>query len=184
MRHAVTLHDCPPQPWRNGGGLTRELLTWPARGDWLLRVSVARIDRSGPFSPFPGVQRCFAVLHGEGVVLDLHNGRRSLGPADEPVAFDGEDAPDCRLLQGPTEDLNLMALRDAGRPRLQRARAGSTLDGSLRWRGLFAAAPALLDIEDQTEALAAGTLLWTDAAEAPPWRLHSGGHAFWLSLES
>jgi hypothetical protein len=147
-------------------------------------VSVARIDRSGPFSPFPGVQRCFAVLHGEGVTLDLPAGRRSLGPHDEPVAFDGEDAPGCHLLEGPTEDLNLMALREAGRPRLQRAAAGSVLDGSHRWRGLFAASSALLDIEDQTEPVSAGTLLWTDAADAPPWRLHSGAHAFWLSLES
>lgn len=184
----VDLQHCAAQPWRNGGGLTRELLSWPAaarpHADWQLRVSVARIDRSGPFSPFPGVQRCFAVVHGEGVTLDLPGGRRTLGPQDEPVTFDGEDAPGCHLLEGPTEDLNLMALRNAGRPRLQRARPGSTLDGALRWRGLFAVSTALLDVEDQTEPVPAGTLVWTDSVDTPPWRLHSGAHAFWLSLES
>ncbi|MGA1289108.1 MAG: hypothetical protein ACO3ZK_16530, partial [Rubrivivax sp.] len=24
----MLLSECPPQPWRNGGGLTRELLAW------------------------------------------------------------------------------------------------------------------------------------------------------------
>jgi len=28
-------------PWRNGGGVTRELLAWPDSKDWALRVSVA-----------------------------------------------------------------------------------------------------------------------------------------------
>ena len=32
------------QPWRNGGGITRELLAWPVASDqWALRVSVAQI---------------------------------------------------------------------------------------------------------------------------------------------
>ena len=40
-------------PWRNGGGVTRELLAWPDPRDWLLRVSVAEISASGPFSQLP-----------------------------------------------------------------------------------------------------------------------------------
>ena len=42
-----------PQPWRNGGGRTRELLVWPAGDglggttDWQLRVSVADITKNG-----------------------------------------------------------------------------------------------------------------------------------------
>lgn len=187
--HRVELHDCPPTPWRNGGGVTRELLAWPVHrqalpsDDWDLRVSVARIDRSGPFSAFPGVRRGFAVLLGAGVVLDLPQGRRTLTPADDAVLFDGEDAPACQLLEGPTEDLNLMARRKAGTPRLQHAHAGSTLDGRHRWRGLFALRPLRLAIEDRTEPLRAGTLAWTDDPESPPWLLHDGGPGWWLSLE-
>ena len=30
-------------PWRNGGGVTRELLAWPDSKDWALRVSVADV---------------------------------------------------------------------------------------------------------------------------------------------
>ncbi|MFG5407966.1 HutD family protein [Piscinibacter sakaiensis] len=40
----------PAQPWRNGGGHTRELWTWPADGPWQARLSVADIAADGPFS--------------------------------------------------------------------------------------------------------------------------------------
>ena len=182
--HIVALQACPPQPWRNGGGLTRELLAWPAAEGWQLRISVARIDRSGPFSPFPGMQRCFTVLHGAGVTLDLPNGPTTLTPADEPLAFDGEAAPMCHLLDGPTEDLNLMATRDAGRAFMQRATTGSRLDGPTRWRGLYAAERVLLDIGDRTEAIAAGSLAWSDDTDNSAWRLHEGGRGWWLVLEN
>ena len=52
-------------PWRNGGGVTRELLRLAARpATGSVRVSVADIEADGPFSPFPGVERWFAVLRG------------------------------------------------------------------------------------------------------------------------
>ena len=53
--------DVMPQAWRNGGGQTRELLAWPHGADWSVRISLADIEADGPFSPFPGVQRWFAV---------------------------------------------------------------------------------------------------------------------------
>ena len=134
--HFIDLHACPPQPWRNGGGRTRELLAWPRASDWRLRVSVARIEHSGPFSAFPGIWRGFTVLQGEGVTLDLPGGARTLTPADDPTTFDGEAAPMCHLLDGPTEDLNLMARRDAGCARLRRARPGDAIEGTTRWRGV------------------------------------------------
>lgn len=182
--HRIDVRDCPAQPWRNGGGLTRELLAWPAAGDWLLRVSVARIDRPGPFSVFPGVRRCFAVLHGDGVRLDLPQGEVTLTADDEALAFDGEAAPMCHLLAGASEDLNLMACRDAGTARLQRARVGSTIDRSTHWRGLFAVDGTQLDIGDHTEALTAGTLAWSDDADVAPWRLRAGTGGWWLTLEA
>lgn len=180
--HRVDLHDCPARPWRNGGGLTRELLAWPAAGDWQLRVSVARIDRPGVFSAFPGVRRCFAVVHGAGVRLELPQGAVTVTADDEAVAFDGEAAPMCQLLAGATEDLNLMARRDAGRPQLRRAAAGSAPDGATRWRGLFAVDAAQLDTGDHTEALVAGSLVWSDDVDVAPWRLRSGARCWWLTL--
>lgn len=155
----VLLSDCPFVPWRNGGGRTRELLAWPAADDWLLRVSVAEIEADGPFSPFPNVDRCFAVLDGAGVELALPSGLVRLGPRDDAVSFAGEEAPGCRLIDGPTRDLNLMARRGVGRLSMQRDHAAMG-----RWRGLFAD----------------GTLWWTDEpAEALP----SRDSGWWLTLE-
>ncbi len=182
----VELTDCPPQPWRNGGGLTRELLAWPAAAaDWQLRVSVARIERSGPFSAFPGVQRCFAVLQGNGVRLHLPAGPCRLTPGDDAVCFDGAAAPGCDLMDGATEDLNLMATRAAGRPRLQRAQAGSSIEQPARWRGLFAATAAQLTAAGHAETVPAGTLVWSaDAARlASAWQLGQGS-GWWLSLDT
>lgn len=181
--HFVDLHACPPQPWRNGGGRTRELLAWPRASDWRLRVSVARIEQSGPFSAFPGVWRGFAVLHGEGVSLELPAGTRTLTPADDPIAFDGEAAPMCHLLSGPTEDLNLMAQRDAGHAALRRAQVGDAIEGTTRWRGVFAANSAQIDVDANTATLRAGTLVWSEGAESSCWRLHGGGPAWFLTLE-
>ena len=97
-----------PMPWKNGAGVTRELLRWPAQGDWRLRLSVADIAQDGPFSAFPGVIRWFAVLDGAGVVLSLDGQEHLLRAGDAALRFDGAAAADCRLLDGPTRDLNLM----------------------------------------------------------------------------
>lgn len=113
----VRADDIRPEPWKNGGGETRELLRWPAVAAatqdtppvaWTLRLSLADITRDGPFSSFPGVVRWFCVLEGDGVELALPEGPRRLRPGDAPLCFDGAAAPDCRLLGGPTRDLNLM----------------------------------------------------------------------------
>jgi len=181
----ISLADCPPQPWRNGSGRTRELLAWPQASDWRLRVSVADIDHSGPFSPFPDTERWFVVVDGAGVELVLPDGAVSVGRGDAPLRFDGEAAPACRLLHGPTRDLNFMHRRGSGGvAAMQVAGAGSSLEGSLAWRALYVADDALVDLDDHTEPLAAGTLLWSDDADALSWRLRSAGRAWWLTLEA
>ena len=124
----VHLADCPFVPWRNGGGRTRELLAWPSASDWQVRVSVAEIEADGPFSPYPGIDRWFAVLGGAGVVLALPQGEVTLRPGSAAVAFAGEASPACRLIDGPTQDLNLMLRR--GAPTSWR---GIFADGALHW---------------------------------------------------
>lgn len=100
--------DVPPQPWRDGGGRTRELLAWPSAADWHLRLSVADIAADGPFSVFEGVQRWFVVLQGAGVALTINGQAQVQRMADPPLHFDGAARTDCQLLDGPTRDLNLM----------------------------------------------------------------------------
>lgn len=136
----VRAQDVTPQAWRNGGGRTRELFAWPAGTGWKLRISLADIDGDGPFSAFDGVRRWFAVIAGAGVVLALPgvaDGRRLA--VGELLAFDGAAAPGCRLIDGPTRDLNLM-LRDGVRGEMARARSGEPWQGAAwPWRACFSA---------------------------------------------
>jgi hypothetical protein len=128
--------ECAPQPWRNGGGSTRELLAWPAGPHWRLRVSLADIAAAGPFSAFPGVQRWFAVIEGGGVVLSFADAEHRLVPGSAPLCFDGADAPGCQLIDGATSDLNMM-LRDGARGCMQPALSGQPWSEAWPWRACF-----------------------------------------------
>lgn len=159
----IDLFRQPPEPWRNGGGHTRELLRRPAApgADWALRISVADIDRDGDFSAFAGVQRWFAVLEGAGVELSLPSGRQRLSASSSPLAFDGADAPGCRLLDGPTRDLNLMVQR--GRGTLLPVQPGVEWAEPFEARGLFTLSGGLWHPrEGRPVVVAPFTLLWTD----------------------
>jgi uncharacterized protein len=103
--------------WANGGGWTRTLLTWPDPARWGLRISVANIEQAGSFSVFPGVDRWFAVLEGDGVRLATA-GRPSVvvRAGDEQLhSFPSDAATECELLGGATRDLNVMVRRREAR---------------------------------------------------------------------
>lgn len=156
--------DAPAQRWRNGGGTTRELLAWPMPGEWQVRVSVAEIEADGPFSAYPGVERWFTVLQGSGVELSIDGRRHRLQRGDAPLRFGGDAVTQCRLIDGPTRDLNLM---------LRRARGAlvSAVDG-LPWAphaaqcGLFSAVAGRCSTATLEIAVPAYALLWFDVAPA------------------
>lgn len=190
MMQTVHLADVQPTPWKNGAGLTRELLCWPDAPHWQLRVSVAEVARSGPFSAWPGVERWFAVMQGAGVRLHLDGGADDQGlcltPASPALSFDGALAPACTLLDGPTLDLNLMCRQGAGRAELRRARAGVLWPCGAPLRGLFTLHGAtLLGAGPAPLPLPPGTLAYTAAAPCGAWQLDDGGDAaasnWWLS---
>ena len=104
----VRTAEVASQPWRNGGGVTRPLLVRPRGDAWQVRVSVADVSVNGPFSRFPGVQRWFAVLDGAGVVLTIGSTEHRLDAGSDAFSFRGDVAVRCRLVDGPTRDLNLM----------------------------------------------------------------------------
>ncbi len=132
----VRARDVVPQLWLNGGGETRTLLSTPADGDWTLRISLACIEKNGPFSVFPGAERWFAVVEGAGVRLGFPNREALVSLGDPPIRFDGRDAPDCHLVDGPTQDLNLMIRRGIGAMHL--AEPGRSWQGQFAERGFFA----------------------------------------------
>lgn len=100
-------------PWKNGLGVTTEIARFPLDGDFLWRVSTARIDQDGPFSQFPGYDRVILALDG-GFVLDhRETGTEALLGAMEPYAFPGDSTTLCALREGPVRDFNVITRRDA-----------------------------------------------------------------------
>ena len=177
----VRTADVAAQPWRNGGGITRELLARPAGDRWRVRVSVADVASDGPFSTFAGAERWFAVLEGAGVVLTVDGVAHRCTRDDDALAFDGAAHTTCHLVGGPTRDLNLM-LRDARgalrrvvadeewQPRSSECGLYATLDGGVRVAG--ASSP---------EAIPAHALRWwTEAPEA----IAFDGEGWWLAADT
>jgi uncharacterized protein len=126
-------------PWLNGGGVTRELLAWPNPQDWVLRVSVADIAASGPFSVYPGVDRWFAVLEGGALRLDTAGSDSKVLSTSDPElhAFSGDAATHCTALGPLTRDFNLMARRARARLRPQALQRCPQLETHAEGAGLF-----------------------------------------------
>lgn len=111
----VRAADYRIMPWKNGGGTTTEIAVSPEGAglddfDW--RVSMARVERSGPFSSFPGVDRTLSILEGEGIFLHV-DGRIPIGltRASDPLSFPADLPTRAGLIAGPIVDLNVMARR-------------------------------------------------------------------------
>ena len=109
-------------PWKNGGGLTREVAAYPPQSDlgnfdW--RVSLAELRRGGPFSSFPGIDRHMAVISGR-MELSISGRMVSVCSDSAPLSFPGEvpvyAEPHAELVT----DLNIMTRRGRFSARLTR----------------------------------------------------------------
>ncbi len=162
--------DYRDMPWKNGGGVTRELWKLPHPTDasrFLVRLSIASVAASGPFSLFPGVDRVLMLLEGDGLELSREGGAPvRLDTRWRPYAFPGDVAVDCRLLGGLVRDFNLMVDR-------------ASMDGALEVVRLEAGARHPLPEADQVvvygleggaslggEPLGPEDLLWLEAPGA------------------
>lgn len=105
------------QPWRNGGGSTREVAIDPlgatVQGGFRWRVSIASVAGDGPFSVFPGIDRSLWLLAGAGMDLAAAGCAVRLARPLQRFDFAGEAAITATLLDGPTEDLSVMTDRGA-----------------------------------------------------------------------
>ncbi|GAA1258544.1 HutD family protein [Kitasatospora nipponensis] len=101
--------DRTAAPWRNGGGVTREVAAAPD-GSW--RVSLAEVAADGPFSVFPGLDRVLTVVDGPGLELTVGDRPPIAVHPLRPFAFPGDLPTTGRLLPsppaGPVTALNLM----------------------------------------------------------------------------
>ena len=122
--------DRVPAAWKNGGGVTREVASWPEEAgldgfDW--RISLAEVAAGGPFSVFPGVDRVITVVDGAGMELTVDGVRHPLPGLHHPFAFAGDAATGCRLLDGAITDFNVMTRRDRVRAEVSVVRGSRTL---------------------------------------------------------
>ncbi len=113
--------DLVPVPWKNGGGVTREILRTPAgsaRFDW--RLSLANIETAGAFSAFDGYERTLVLVRGNGLLLRFSgHGESRLTHLGDHVTFDGGWSTYGVPLAGACVDLNLIAADHLPRPQIR-----------------------------------------------------------------
>ena len=114
--HTFDLQTLPAMAWKNGGGVTREIVREPAGAsldDFEWRVSVADIAAAGPFSRFVGIDRHLLLLEGDGVNLSSDEAGLNVNLlADDTVlAFSGDVDMNSQLLGGTVRDFNVMVKR-------------------------------------------------------------------------
>jgi environmental stress-induced protein Ves len=192
--HLFDRQQLRAMPWKNGGGVTREIVCQPTGAgmdafDW--RVSIAHITSDGPFSRFEQVDRVITLLEGAGVRLRSSDGTvdHRLDRPWEPFAFSGEAPVQGDLIAGDCHDFNVMTRRGRCRARVVVCReagplpatgAGLLMVLAGRWQ-LTSASSALSDAAgpradvraerdaDQGAArtLAANQGLWWQDGEGP-----------------
>ena len=108
----IRFADLKPQPWRNGGGVTRQLASHPKAastqdGSWDWRVSIADVSRAGDFSPFPGMERVLTVIDGELLLLTVDGAEHPLEKY-RAFRFPGGSNTHASLPTGDIRDLNVI----------------------------------------------------------------------------
>src|SRR4051794_27525326 len=114
MHRVLTPADYRSTSWKNGGGRTTEIASFPpglSLEGFSWRVSVADVERNGPFSAFPGVDRTLVLLQGAGLILAGVGEPLEVRAHYEPVKFVGDIGLECTLYDGPVRDFNLMVHR-------------------------------------------------------------------------
>jgi hypothetical protein len=126
----VRNHDLVRVPWKNGGGTTAEVASFPEGSGFETfgwRISMADVRSDGPFSAFPGIDRTLIVVEGGGLELDVEGASIVLDEPSSKLSFSGDDATVGRLLSGPIRDLNVMTRRGRFRHRTRLVRTGVAL---------------------------------------------------------
>jgi uncharacterized protein len=108
----IRFAELRPEPWRNGGGVSRELASHPKAataqdGAWDWRVSIADVTKAGDFSAFPGMERVLTVVDGELLLLTVDGAEHPLEKY-RPFRFSGDAAAHGALPTGDIRDLNVI----------------------------------------------------------------------------
>lgn len=100
--------------WKNGGGITREIASYPPAADlnefgW--RLSIAHISKGGPFSVFPEIERQLLVLQGTLRLAVNGSPEKALDEHSPAERFSGEMPTRGDPVGGLVTDLNVMTRR-------------------------------------------------------------------------
>lgn len=100
--------DYVTKPWKNGQGVTRDVILWPAADDFDIRVSLADIPPVSTFSAFPGITRHITRLSGDAMTLTFADGQVERLALMTPLTFDSGKAPSCEASGTEVRVLNVM----------------------------------------------------------------------------
>lgn len=179
--------DHKTMPWKNGGGVTTEIVVFPADAgldDFLWRVSTARVEQDGPFSMFPGIDRSLSILEGEGLDLTIDGEPVRLTKGSAPFAFAADVPVGSRLIGGAVVDLNVMTRRgrcSSDISRIQVAAVGQVGNAD----ALTMLLPRLrlpITLGTRREVVEPGDLVLLDPGEAISLQADTDGEAFVVAI--
>ena len=166
MVTCIALQSVTHVAWKNGGGLTRELLSWPVADAWQVRCSVATIDRQGRFSRFAGVERWFTVISPIGLSLTMNGQVFKLDGDSAPLQFDG--AHDCVVteIEGNVTAFNVMAT-NGWQASVARSKGGDQANlQPLDFLGLFCLQKGVCQIGDRIVHACVNQFYWRQVFDA------------------
>ncbi|BBU29273.1 hypothetical protein BTHE68_30070 [Burkholderia sp. THE68] len=175
-----------PAPWKNGGGVTREIAAGPQGASFdafAWRLSLADVASDGAFSTFAGVDRVLVLLDGAGMRLTEADGRaHTLDTSLASARFAGETPIHATLIDGPTRDFNVMVRRDRARATVDVHHASCALTPAHELTFIHCAR-GRIDVkadDDARHTLEAGDTLCLDRATALDCEVKKG--ASWLHV--
>lgn len=100
-----------PKPWRNGLGTSRDIVTVHEGGALLWQVGLAELERDGPFSDYPMMDRIFTPVAGDPPPeLAFSGGPFEPCPLLAPRPFPG-DVPTLSRIPAPGRAFNVIVAR-------------------------------------------------------------------------
>jgi environmental stress-induced protein Ves len=172
----ITPADHRIMPWKNGLGFTREIAIDPPGASmndagFRWRLSIATVDQSGPFSSFPGIDRTIMVITGKGMELTVAGqAPQRLDRCFQPFSFSGDAVTECKLIDGPILDFNLMVNRKnlTARTTVSRwvAPARLVMNAPIAMLHLLEGDGEFTAMKQSVQGAAGDTLLWQGASQS------------------